>query len=824
MRTVRRLLPGLTVVALVALLVLLPGRPAQAYIMAPHPLGLICTLSTNVLVVRVEKVDKEKNLIIYRKEQDLKGRHPVDVIKNNIGRGGFHPREWQYIMEWAEPGKLAVMFHNGGAAEVCTGNYWYQVSNGGEWWGLTHGEPYLLRSFAGRAEKLAAALPDVLAGKEVVLPCMTDGNLDDLALRKAKIQRLKASLKIQDYNPKRDFVGWGGEDLRRVAGMPAFTHLAALPAVGPEAQGVSCPDFDGDGKPDICLLGGGKLALLQNGGEAFGEMSLPGVTGARSAVWADYNLDGKPDLLLATPTGPKLFTNLGNGQFRDDTAMLPVEPAYNLTAAAWIDYDGDGRPDILLANGFHGLRLYRNVLTKDDIAQMAPPKLGDWYYIGPFRNPGGSGFDTVFPPEQEIDLKKEYEGRSKQKAVWKKGNFTDGQVNNLALFLPEYNTQSLCYLYREIDASGPAELPVSLGSDDTLTVWLNGEKIHAENVNRAAAPDQAKLTLRLKKGKNRLLMKICQGDGEWAFYFQAGTAAVRPTISFEDISAKVGLGPDGIGSQVKGDSLSVADVNGDGRPDFLYGAGRGLLVLNTPAGFVAKPDSGIDYTPGGVGPVFGDFNNDGRPDLFVPQSTGCKLFRNNGDGTFTDATAQSGDLGKPIGQAVCAAWGDLGNTGRQDLVVGCLRGVNRYFRNNGDGTFTDATADIGLHQKVFNTRGIALVDLNNDGALDLVMNNEGQESVLLLGNPTRNVGRVAVTVQVGGPGALGSRVRVLDGTGKSVAADQITGADGRGGQRASLARFALPPGQYKLEARDSTGKVREKALVVGSAPQRTVIE
>ena len=87
---------------------------------------------------------------------------------------------------------------------------------------------------------------------------------------------------------------------------------------------------------------------------------LPGVTGCRAAVWADYNGDGRPDLLLATPTGPRLFTNLGDGTFKDDTALLPKEACYNLTAAAWIDYDGDGRPDILLCNGFHGLRLYRN--------------------------------------------------------------------------------------------------------------------------------------------------------------------------------------------------------------------------------------------------------------------------------------------------------------------------------------------------------------------------------------------------------------------------------------------------------------------------------
>src|SRR5258708_38003216 len=55
-----------------------------------------------------------------------------------------------------------------------------------------------------------------------------------------------------------------------------------------------------------------------------------------------------------------LYTYPGNGKFREDTKLLPVEPFYNLTAAAWIDYDGDGRPDLLLGNGFHGLRFYRN--------------------------------------------------------------------------------------------------------------------------------------------------------------------------------------------------------------------------------------------------------------------------------------------------------------------------------------------------------------------------------------------------------------------------------------------------------------------------------
>jgi hypothetical protein len=710
--------------------------PSAAYVEAPHSLGQVIQLSTNIVVVRVERVDKEKCLILYRKVEDLKGKHPTDVIKHNIGRGGIRPNEWKHTMDWAEPGKIAVFFHNGGASETCIGTYWYQAYAGGEWWNHSHGEPYLLRTYAGNPDKLIAAVKDILAGKEVVVPCMVNGNLEDLHHRRAKIQRLKASLKRGNYDEKRDFVGWGGDDFRRLSGMPGFTHYAGLARVDPEAQAISIVDFDGDGKADLCLAGGARVVLLQNGGESLNEVSLPAAGGCRAAVWADYNGDGLPDLLLATPAGPKLYTNLGKGGFRDDSHLLPREPYYTLTAAAWIDYDGDGKPDILLANGYHGLRLYRNVGSKDMAVRPTAPQLGPWYYLGPLDNAGGKAFHTSHPVEQAVDLAQEYPGKNGEPAVWRAGKFADGKINNLRLFRPQNNEHAAVYLYRRIEVSAPVELPVSLGSDDTLSVWLNGKKLLGQNVQRSAAPDQEHLTLALRAGTNHLLLKVCQGGGEWAFYFKAGDyRRAAPTEPwFDDVSARVGLGPDGIGARVKGDTLTVADVNGDGRPDFLYGAGTGMLLLNTPRGFVLAPDCGIAYQAGKVAPVFGDFDNDGRLDLFVPQRGTCKLFKGDGRGHFTDVTARAGDLARPVGWATCAAWGDFDSDGHLDLVVGCLRGPNRFFRNRGDGTFEDCTKKVGLSRRIFNTQAVCLVDLNNDGVLDMVFNNEGQESCVLLGS------------------------------------------------------------------------------------------
>src|SRR5262245_60103583 len=102
-------------------------------------------------------------------------------------------------------------------------------------------------------------------------------------------------------------------------------------------------------------------------------------------------------------------------------------------------------------------------------AAGVPTLEGKWHYIGPFDDSDGRGFDAVYPPEKEVDLNKTYPGKGGAKVGWKEfPNFRVGRVNDLRRFTS--NEHSCVYLTTEVETDEALDLPVALGSDDTLTV------------------------------------------------------------------------------------------------------------------------------------------------------------------------------------------------------------------------------------------------------------------------------------------------------------------------------------------------------------------
>jgi len=140
----------------------------------------------------------------------------------------------------------------------------------------------------------------------------------------------------------------------------------------------------------------------------------------------------------------------------------------------------------------------------------------DWWVIGPFDNAGGKGFDAVYPPETEIALAKTYESMGQQ-VGWKKHHTKDmaGVLNALELFKP--NTNVTFYALAFIESPDEIDIQIRAGSDDTLSIWLNGRRIHHHNVARGVNFDEDKVDAHLQKGVNTLLLKVCQGEGDWGF-------------------------------------------------------------------------------------------------------------------------------------------------------------------------------------------------------------------------------------------------------------------------------------------------------------------
>jgi hypothetical protein len=162
----------------------------------------------------------------------------------------------------------------------------------------------------------------------------------------------------------------------------------------------------------------------------------------------------------------------------------------------------------------------------------------------------------------------------------------------------------------------------------------------------------------------------------------------------------------------------------------------------------------------GMGVAVGDYDNSGQPSLFVANVNGNQLFHNNGDGTFTDVSAKAGVSGAiHHGRkmwSIAAGWFDYNRDGLLDLFVvnycdwdpryepSCMglngRGychpgsfaplTNTLYRNNGDGTFTDVSAETGISKVEGRGMGVAFADYDHDGWPDVFVANDNSPNLL----------------------------------------------------------------------------------------------
>ena len=504
---------------------------------------------------------------------------------------------------------------------------------------------------------------------------------------------------------------------------------ASFVALGSVSISAAIGDFDGDGKADLAVVNEGSdtisIVLGKGNGSFQAPVSIsldePGISVSPTSILAaDFNLDGKLDLAVATPNVHDIAVLVGNG---NGTFGAPVHYALddpnfvnNINKLASVDLNSDGYPDLVLDN-----------LSSNHVTVLLNHGDGTFpsassYAAGPepigmaIADFNGDTIPDVIVVDNAVDgevalLAGNGNGTLQAAPVRRSGfaptSLATGDFNGDGK-LDLVNVSSVTP-----SPSGTGTGTVMLGNADGT---FQAPKIWSTSaISSVAVGDfdgDGKLDLvetNPTPGNGKLSLLLGKGDGT----FQAAT------------DYTVGTTPE---------TVTVADLNGDGKPDVIVGnrnsgnisvllnAGNGTLL---PAVNYATPVTG---TPESI--AVSDFNGDGVPDIAVAISginaTSIALFINNGNGTFQPyISIPSGFFSSGIIHIVAADFDGDGNT---DLAVtdGATLSV---LTASGSTTFNPVTYLVGAGAAINGT--LVVADFNGDQKPDLVASSRDGLAVLI---------------------------------------------------------------------------------------------
>jgi len=241
---------------------------------------------------------------------------------------------------------------------------------------------------------------------------------------------------------------------------------------------------------------------------------------------------------LRPGTSVKLYAGwLNDPEFRHEAVDLSLENAKKLmdkkaALAAYLEVFEAARDMMQARKAAIGLQK----LGRTPSVAVHMGFLTDWYLAGPFDAMGMKGFQTAYPPEKGVDLKAEYQGQSGKKLHWipyhaREPAYTSGDRHQALVNLRERDAlgdadDAVAFAYTEfrVDKAQDAEFRGS--ADDNFTIWVNGKRAFGyEEYRNGVRHDRHRFKVRLKAGKNTVLVKICQTpapntEPNWEFFLR----------------------------------------------------------------------------------------------------------------------------------------------------------------------------------------------------------------------------------------------------------------------------------------------------------------